>query len=134
MVLVDTSVWIAYFRQPQSRAALALSHLLETSEVCTCGLVEAELLPGIRKSDRGSVREYMASLRHVEIPPDIWQDVAAIQEQALGAGAGPFSLPDLVIAAVAIRNRVQVFTLDRHFEEIQTQSDLSLWRPLEDLS
>ena len=67
MVLVDTSVWIAFFRDGSSRAAKELDILLEEGEACFCGLVEAELLPGLRREDRARVRTLMAGLPCLEI-------------------------------------------------------------------
>ena len=71
MVLVDTSVWIHFFRDKSSTAAKALDSLLEQGEACICGLIEAELIPGLRRGDRTQVRILMAGLPRLEIPPDI---------------------------------------------------------------
>ena len=127
MVLVDTSVWIAFFRDGSSPAAKKLDLLLEEGEVCFCGLIEAELLPGLRREDRARVRTLMAGLPCVEIATDIWADLAEIQERSLAQGLGPFSIPDLILAAVALRHKVPLFSLDRHFLSIGRVTGLELW-------
>ena len=127
MVLVDTSVWIAFFRDGASRAAKELDRLLEEGEACFCGLVEAELLPGLRREDRTKVRTLMAGLPCLEIETDIWSDVAEIQERSLAEGLGPFSIPDLILAAVALRHKIPLFSLDRHFHSIARVTGLELW-------
>ena len=127
MVLVDTSVWIAFFRKGSSLAAMKLDVLLEEGEACICGLIEAELLPGLRKEDRARVRSLMAGLPCLEIATDIWVDVAGIQERSLAQGTGPFSIPDLILAAVALRYKVPLFSLDRHFQSIARVTGLQLW-------
>jgi len=127
MVLADTSVWIAFFRDGSSRAAKELDSLLEEGEACVCGLIEAELLPGLRREDRAKVRTLMAGLPCLEIATDIWADVAEIQERSLAQGLGPFSIPDLILAAVAIRHKVPLFSLDRHFLSISRVTGLRLW-------
>ncbi len=127
MVLVDTSVWIAFFRSGASPAALELDRLLEAGEACICGLMEAELLPGIRKEARGRVRDLLSAVPRLEIAPDIWVDVARIQERALDRGEGPFSIPDLVLAAVALRYKVPLFSLDKHFRVLSRLTGLRLW-------
>ena len=127
MVLVDTSVWIAFFRDGSSPAAMKLDMLLEEGEACFCGLIEAELLPGLRREDRARVRTLMAGLPCLEIATDIWADVADIQERSLAQGLGPFSIPDLILATVALRQKVPLFSLDRHFLSIARVTGLQLW-------
>lgn len=127
MVLVDTSVWIAFFRDGSSQAAKKLDMLLDEGEACFCGLIEAELLPGLRKEDRTRVRTLMAGLPCMEIATDIWADVAEIQERSLAQGLGPFSIPDLILAAVALRHKVPLFSLDSHFLSIARVTGLKLW-------
>ena len=128
MVLVDTSVWIVFFRKDFSPIAEELDILLDEGEACVCGLVEAELIPGLRREERGKVRALMAGLPCLEIAPDIWADVANIQERSLAQGLGPFSIPDLVLAAVALRHKTPLFSLDRHFRSISRVTGLQLWR------
>jgi len=130
MVLVDTSVWIAFFREKSSTAAKSLDTLLEEGEVCICGLIEAELIPGLRQNDRERVRSLLAGVSRIEIPPDIWFNIIKIQEDALAQGLGPFSIPDLLLASLAIRNNFPVFSLDRHFEDLSRLTGLTLWRKL----
>jgi predicted nucleic acid-binding protein len=127
MVLVDTSVWIAFFREGSSPSAMKLDVLLEEGEACICGLVEAELLPGLHRRDRGRVRTLMAGVPCLETAADIWKDVADIQERSLAQGLGPFSIPDLVVAAVALRHKVPLFTSDKHFLSIARVTGLQLW-------
>jgi predicted nucleic acid-binding protein len=127
MVLVDTSVWIAFFREGSSSAAKKLDALLEEGEVCICGLIEAELLPGLHRKDRARVRALMAGLPCLETAADIWNDIADIQERSLAQGLGPFSIPDLIVAAVALRHKASLFSLDKHFLSIARVTGLQLW-------
>jgi predicted nucleic acid-binding protein len=127
MVLVDTSVWIVFFREGSSPAARKLDMLLEVGEACICGLIEAELLPGLHRKDRARVRTLMAGLPCLETATDIWTDVTDIQERSLAQGLGPFSIPDLIVAAVALRHKVPLFSLDKHFLSIARVTGLKLW-------
>lgn len=127
MVLVDTSVWIGFFRDGSSSAARRLDALLEEGEACICGLIEAELLPGLHRKDRARVRALMTGLPCLETAADIWNDVADIQERSLAQGLGPFSIPDLVVAAVALRHKVPLFSLDKHFLSVARVTGLKLW-------
>ena len=127
MVLVDTSVWIAFFREGSSLAARKLDMLLEEGEACICGLIEAELLPGLQRKDRARLRTLMAGLPCLETATDIWTAVADIQERSLAQGLGPFSIPDLIVAAVALRHKVPLFSLDKHLLSIARVTGLQLW-------
>ena len=127
MVLVDTSVWIAFFREGSSPPARKLDMLLEEGEACICGLIEAELLPGLQRKDRARLRTLMAGLPCLETATDIWTAVADIQERSLAQGLGPFSIPDLIVAAVALRHKVPLFSLDKHFLSIARVTGLQLW-------
>jgi predicted nucleic acid-binding protein len=127
IVLVDTSIWIAFFKSPKSADARNLDVLLEEGSVCICGLVEAELLPGLKQADRRKVRALLAGIPHVETPEQIWDVVSDIQATALDKGIGPFSIPDLIIAAVALHHGLHVFTRDRHFIDIAKVAKLNLW-------
>jgi predicted nucleic acid-binding protein len=49
-----------------------------------------------------------------------------IQERSPDQGLGPFSIPDLVLAAVALRHKVALFSLDRHFLAISRVTGLHL--------
>lgn len=126
MVLIDTSVWIAFFRDGESAEAAELDRLLDEGDAATCGLVEAELLPGLKRRDRERIRAWMSALPRLAIPKEIWPEVGAIQEKALARGVGPFSVPDLVIAATALLHDASVFTLDRHFKQIASLTGLRL--------
>jgi predicted nucleic acid-binding protein len=126
VVLIDTSVWIAYFRDGSSAAAAELDLLLDEGHAVTCGLVEAELLPGLKSRDRERIRAWMSALPRLAIPNEVWPEVGAIQEKALAHGVGPFSVPDLVIAATSLLHDASVFTLDRHFKQIASLTGLRL--------
>ncbi len=47
-ILVDSSIWIEFFRRPDSSVSLVLDHLLAHRLVCTTGLIKAEVVPGAR--------------------------------------------------------------------------------------
>lgn len=47
-IWVDTSVWIDFFRTPDSPYSLFLDRLLEEERVCTTCLVKAEVVTGAK--------------------------------------------------------------------------------------
>lgn len=91
---------------------------LQNSAVFTCGPVLSELLQGTRGDhDRAAVLEAQSSLEYAEASPAVWVragDLAA----ALRRTGTTVPLSDLLIAAIAIEQRLEIITADRHFRLI----------------
>jgi predicted nucleic acid-binding protein len=56
-VLVDTSVWIEYFRNAESVTAATLDEILDDHEVCVPKIVLAELMQGAKSARELAVIE-----------------------------------------------------------------------------
>jgi len=126
-VLVDTSVWVDYFRGDSPPVAAKLAALLSEAEVCVPGIVLAELLQGAR-SDRevSAVEDFLEAFTIVDQGPDSWIKAGRLSRR-LRAGGRTVHLIDCYIAVIADENRCAVFTLDRHFREIQAALPLRLF-------
>ena len=85
------------------------------------------MLPGLKRVDRRRVQDLFGGLPRVDTPERIWDIVSDIQVKALSKGIGPFSIPDLIIAAVAFHHGLQVFARDRYFNDIASVINLALW-------
>jgi predicted nucleic acid-binding protein len=103
---------------------------VDEGEAFIWGLIEEELLPELYRKDRTRVRALMAGLPCLETVPDIWTDVTDIQERALAQSLGPFSIPDLVLAAVALRHKVPLFSLDTQLRTAPQDYGVSLGKTL----
>jgi predicted nucleic acid-binding protein len=116
-VLVDTSVWIEFFKA-NSSVSNNLELLLIEDSVAICGVVLFELLQGIKsESEKLKIKEILLNLPYVEINKNIWQKSAEISLNIKKKGYTiPFS--DILIGTLAIENNFSVFTLDKHFELI----------------
>ena len=116
-VLVDTSVWIEFFKA-NSSVSNNLELLLIEGSVEICGVVLFELLQGIKsESEKLKIKEILLNLPYVEINQNIWQKSAEISLNIKKKGYTiPFS--DILIGTLAMENNFSVFTLDRHFELI----------------
>ena len=122
-VLVDSSVWVAYFRG--TRELPALDWLIEEDLVVTNDLILAELLPALLV--RGE-RRLAASLRDVErIPLTLdWAGIIEMQLICLRNGINKVGIPDLIIAQHARQNDLCLFSLDKHFELLSKHVPLNL--------
>jgi predicted nucleic acid-binding protein len=98
-----------------------LEPLMRRALVGICKVTELEMLYSARNiQERARMREQLeASLDQVDIPADIWEQAAEIQEalteQAQHRSA---SIPDLVVAATARARGLEILHYDRDFETI----------------
>jgi tRNA(fMet)-specific endonuclease VapC len=123
-ILVDTSVWIDFFR-PRSETGDLLEKLLKGDAVWTCGVVLFEVLQGIKsENEKTQLLSILTSLPYIEMAGPLWQKAAEIATLARKNGI-TLPLSDMLIAAIAIENDLSVYTFDKHFEQIP---DLKLYR------
>ena len=125
MVIVDTSAWIPFFNRPESAEKRAIDTLIDADRAAMVGVVLAELLQGCRTSkESGIILSEITGLRFLETNFATWRRTGELSA-VLRSGGVTLPLPDIVIAALALEHRCQVFTLDPHFAQIP---GLSLYR------
>jgi len=113
MVLVDSSVWIEYFKGNEQ--TLALNKLLDHNNICVNDLILAELLPSINQKKESVLKELLLTI--TKIPLNInWNTIIYMQTQNLKNGINKVGIADLIIAQNVIDNDLELYTLDRHFE------------------
>lgn len=122
-VLVDTSVWVAYFRG--ARALPALDWLLEEALVVTNDLILAELTPALLV--RGE-RKLVGLLREVECIPLAldWHGIIELQVICLRNGINNVGIPDLIVAQHTMQHTLALFSLDKHFRLLSNHVPLTL--------
>lgn len=111
-VLIDSSVWVAYFRGVGGLTKV--DWLIEEGSIVTNDLILAELMPPLLM--RGE-RKLVALLREIErIPLALdWDGIVEMQVTCLRNGINKVGLPDLIIAQHAIQNEYALFSYDKHF-------------------
>ncbi len=124
MILVDSSVWIEYFKG--SEKTLALNQLLDMNTVCINDLILAELLPSINQKKENELKELLLTI--TKIPLDVnWNAIIYMQTKNLKNGINRVGIADLIIAQNVIENDLELFTLDRHFELMSDLHDFRLF-------
>ncbi len=127
-VIVDTSVWIAFFRgSPEDKATSdALDYLLSGDEAIVNEVILTELVPFLNV--RGEA-ERAASLFVLQSPglDTDWHELRMLQEACIRAGINKVGIPDLMIAQQAMRLDMPLFSIDKHFPLIAKVSPLRLW-------
>lgn len=118
LVLVDTSVWIEYFRRNDPLIEKEMDGLLRSQEVATTGLVLAELRCGCRTPKQLKLMlEALEPLIYLEGDRTTWLKAGEIVAEA-GARGYKLELGDSLLAAVVLRENCSLFTLDRDFRRI----------------
>jgi len=123
-VLIDSSVWIAYFRG--SRDLPEMDFLLDENLIVTNDLILAELVPFLHVQKQKRLIRLMYEIEHHSLKID-WPDIIRMQVDCLQIGINGVGIPDLIIAQHAIQNHFQLFSLDRHFALISEKNPLVLY-------
>ena len=126
LVLVDTSIWIDYFRK-QKRVYEEVSRLMDETRVCLARLILAELIQGAKSDREITILKDMPNVfRVLEEGPSIWEKAGLLSYRLKRQGK-TVSLGDCYIATLAHENDVLVFTRDKDFEAIKTVVNLSIF-------
>jgi predicted nucleic acid-binding protein len=111
-VLVDTSVWIDYFRG--GRSSSELDALIDANLLVTNEIILAELIPYLKLKKQAKVIKLLYEINRIPLHIE-WDDIVESQVKCLKAGSNGIGIPDLIIAQNAKANDCMVFSLDKHF-------------------
>ena len=118
MVIADSSVWIAFQRDPGSEAGIELDRLLTTDEVVMVGPVLTETLQGSRSGDE---LEFFASrltaLTFLETDQGTWLRAGELNFTLRQRGS-MLSLGDLIISTLALYHGLPVYSLNGDFRRV----------------
>lgn len=115
--MVDSSAWIEYFRHGEGPVSDAVDDLLEGERALLCGVVEAEIIQGLRPREREEVADLFAALRYLDTErPDFSRAGERLGELRRCGVTVP--LTDAIIGALCSRHDVALLTLDRHFDHM----------------
>ena len=116
MILVDTSAWIAFFRD-RGRLAERVAIAVSEGEAALCGPVLTELVRGLRPPERKRVLPLLEALERLDAPPDLWLAAGELGYLLARKGRTAKSL-DLLIATYAMHHGATVLTDDADFSEM----------------
>ncbi len=113
MVLVDSSVWIEYFKGNEK--SLPLNNLIDSNNVCINDLILSELIPSISHKKETDLKELLLSVAKIPIQID-WNNIIYMQTLNLRNGINNVGIADLIIAQNSIENDIELFAIDKHFQ------------------
>ena len=118
---MDTSVWADFLNGFASSSTNALAELLQGDhDVCTCGIVVAEVFQGLRRDPgRDTIRRSFEDLTFVE-PPSIhlYLRAAELYRALRERGRTVRSTVDCIIAAIAEDGGCALLARDRDMDAI----------------
>jgi len=120
-VLVDTSVWIPYFRSGTDVTSEAVDQLIREERAWITGPIVAELLQGVRsRREAGNLESALSVLRYAPIEGKDWETAGNLLRRLRESGI-TVPLTDALIAVVARRHNIAVLTHDRHFGHLDVR-------------
>lgn len=127
-VLVDSTVWIDFFRGVDADHTTRLRSLLATGEeVCICGHVYAEVLRGTRHdSQYRKVKRYFEVLKYLEMTQSTFTLSGDIYRLLRSSGLTLKNTVDTFIAAVALEQDIWFLHNDRDFDLIARKFPLRI--------
>lgn len=123
-VLVDTSIWISFFKGDDS--GRALFPLLESNQVCINDLILSEIVPSLRLRKENHLETLLQSIERIELRI-VWSQIIEMQTLNLRNGINKVGIPDLIIAQNAIQNDFSLMSLDKHFLMMKESTGLRMY-------
>jgi predicted nucleic acid-binding protein len=122
-ILVDSSVWISYFRD--ENAHQRLDELIENNQICTNDLILAELIPFLHVKKQAVVIDLMLELPRADMSVN-WEFVIKLQIANLQNGINKVGIPDLMLVDHVLANNLFLFSEDKHFRLMQEHANFEL--------
>ncbi len=118
-ILIDTSVWIDYFRKSNTTLARQVDDILDSIIVHVPKIVIAELIQGARSEKEISViEEFIGAFNIIDHQRDTWINAGRLSFSLKKKGI-TVHLTDCYIALIASESSCRIFTLDKHFKDIK---------------
>jgi hypothetical protein len=112
-ILVDSSVWIEYFRG--KKEAAVLDELIDRNQLCINKLILSELIPFLRIKKEHALIKILMTVKNIDIKID-WEEIIDFQEINLRNGLNKIGIADLIIVQNVRDNNLRLYSLDKHFE------------------
>jgi len=117
MIVVDTSVWIDYFRKSNPVLKKELDTLILGDHVLLPVIVKLEILTGLSKNNFIKIQSYLDAFPEAKPTDHTWLHVARAIQTGINHGIR-FSVSDLMIGILAVENKASVWSLDKDFHDM----------------
>ena len=128
VTIVDTTVWIDFFRGIDTPEVRELHRLIDASEdVCICGVILTEVLQGIREDkDYADASAAFDAFLFLPMTQRTFSRAADLYRTLRRKGITIRNAVDCMIASVAIEHDIPLLHNDRDFDGIATLGNLKV--------
>ena len=126
-VLIDTSVWIEFFRKSGSEVSSRLRDVLVEERAAVAGIISLELQRGADgETELKFLDRFLTAIHYIPTKEELYKN-AGFMGYNLSKKGIHIGTVDLLIAQTAIENDIPLYALDRHFKEIARHFPLLLF-------
>jgi predicted nucleic acid-binding protein len=122
-VIVDTSVWIDYFRSGNNSAKL--DFLIDEELIVINDLILAELVPFLKIQNQRNIIKLLFTIKKLDLILN-WDQIIEFQFNCLKNGLNGIGISDLIVAQNAKQNRCEIYSFDNHFRLMKDILELQL--------
>ncbi len=122
-VLVDTSIWIEYFRSENNSERL--DFLIDENLIVINDLILAELVPSLTVRNQRRIIKLLYNINRLNLLIN-WDQIIEFQFKCLKNGLNGIGIPDLLVVQNAKQNRCKIYSLDNHFTLMKDILELQL--------
>jgi len=126
-VVIDTSVWVEFFRGRDAAIVTRLSELIDDDQVLLAAPVRVELLIGVAAKELPRLRRVLSALPLLLPSESVWSKLESWVASARRAGER-FGALDLLIAAIADEHGASIWSKDADFSRMARLKFASLFR------
>lgn len=118
-VLIDTSVWITYFKASDPALVELVENIMTVAGICVPKVVLAELTLGAKTEQEVlAIGEFVGAFTILDQQDETWDKAGRLSFQMKRKGIS-IPLVDCYIAVITYENQCRLLTLDNHFKEIK---------------
>ena len=133
MMMVDTTVWIDYFRGIRTPEHRALEKLISAGSrvICLTDIIQTEILQGVTSdNDHMKVRHFLQHLPCLTAKaPATFYHAAELYRRCRKKGATIRSTVECLIAAVCLENKIPLLHHDADFDHLTKHCGLKKVNP-----
>ena len=118
-VLIDSSVWIEYFRKGKNKGIEdEVNYLLDENRISICGMIELEILQGLRGNEQSLIQDLFNVLHFIDAERIDFVNAGLMLNDLRKKG---ITIPssDCLIGTQCMRHNLMLFTLDNDFKHIR---------------
>jgi len=124
-ILVDTSVWIEFFRKKDPFYYRVLK-LLDEDRICCIGIILAELIQGAKsKEEIQALKDFSYVFPFLEESRKLWEKAGELSFELMSVGK-QIGLADCYISVAANNENIGILTRDNHFMTIKEHLNIIL--------